>query len=97
MSKIEVIQSLRSGIFGGIFVLGSQYRGRRGSLNWYVALLRGHAHQTKVRHVLGEELPYGLDENEREAIVHAIKSWRSPHATLPRGPSQQGRACSMHV
>ena len=83
MRKAEVVQSMRTGTFGAFIVLGSQYRDQAGELRWYIALLSNDCPNLKIRHVLKGELPDGLAQDEREAILEAIGSWESQPASRP--------------
>jgi hypothetical protein len=85
VSRVEVVQSMRRGIFGDFVVLGSQYRDRNGELHWYVALFPEHIAQPhpRIHHVLRREIPEGAAQNEQEAILEAISLWESEPASRP--------------
>jgi hypothetical protein len=78
VSRAEVVQSMRVGVFSGFEVIGSQYRDQSEELHWYIALLLRDG--TKIRHVWRGEVPEGLDQDEREATVEAIWFWESQPA-----------------
>lgn len=83
MSPAEVVQSMRAGAFGGFVVLGSQYRDETGQLHWCIALLPGQDPNTRIYHVIGGELPDELDQDERHAVIDAIRPWESQPASMP--------------
>jgi hypothetical protein len=76
MSRVEVIQSMRTGTFGDFVVLGSLYRDQKGELHWYVALFPEHITQPrpKIHHLVKGTLPDGVSADEREAMVQANRA-----------------------
>jgi hypothetical protein len=83
VNRAEVVQSMRGGIFSGFAVLGSQYRDQTGTLNWYVALVAVDGSPSKIRHFLNGEWPEGVPQDQREAVVQAIRLWESQPESRP--------------
>jgi hypothetical protein len=81
--RAEVVQSVRTGIFGGFLVLGSQYRDQSGELHWYIAVLSEGCPNSTLRHVLRGERPEGLNQDELQATVEAIWLWESYPGSRP--------------
>ena len=85
VSKAEVIQSMRSGVFADSVVLGSQYQDQPGELHWYFTLFPAHisTYDPKIRRVSGGIMPDEITRVERKAIAQAILLWESEPASKP--------------
>lgn len=83
MNQAEVIQSMRVGTFGDFIVLGSQYRDQVGEIHWYIAVLPDQGPNNRIYHVIAGELPDELDQDERHAVIEAIRLWESQPISRP--------------
>ena len=84
-AKVQVIESMRSGVFADFVVLGSQYRDQPGQLHWYLAIFPNDnaISNPKIRRVSRGIMPDGITRDEREAIAQAIHLWESEPASRP--------------
>jgi len=78
-----VLQSLRSGRFDDVTVLGSQYRDHTGASNWYVAVSSEQNIRIRIYRLSGGELPDHVDLADRQALLEAIQLWEYLPASQP--------------
>jgi hypothetical protein len=83
MAAIELIQSMRVGIFGDFVVMGSQYKDGEGDRHWYIASLTGPEPVANIHHVIAGELPDELTVDQRDAVIAAIRMWESQPLSSP--------------
>jgi hypothetical protein len=74
---------MRTGVFDGFILLGSQYRDQVGELHWYIALLPKRSSAPTIYHVVAGELPDELTGDERQAVMMAIRSWEDQPSSRP--------------
>jgi hypothetical protein len=72
---ITVLQSLRTGRFEDVTVLGSQYRDHTGETSWYVAVSSEQNIRIRIYRLSGGELPDHVDLADRQALLDAIQLW----------------------
>jgi hypothetical protein len=80
---ITVLQSLRTGRFEDVTVLGSQYRDHTGESSWYVALWSERNISVRIYRLSGGELPDHVDLADREALLETIDLWERLPASRP--------------
>jgi hypothetical protein len=80
---LTVLQSLRSGRFDHVTVLGSQYRDHTGASNWYVAVSSEQNIRIRIYRLSGGELPDHVDLDDRQALLEAIQLWEYLPASQP--------------
>jgi hypothetical protein len=80
---IRVLQSLRTGRFEDVTVLGSQYRDHTGASSWYVAVSSEQNIGVRIYRLSGGELPDHVDLADRQALLEAIHLWEQSPASQP--------------
>jgi hypothetical protein len=80
---ITVLQSLRSGRFADVTVLGSQYRDHTGATSWYIAVSSEGDIRVRIYRLSGGELPDHVDLADRQALLDAIHLWEYLPASQP--------------
>jgi hypothetical protein len=78
---IRGLQSLRTGSFEDLTVLGSQYCDHTGVSHWYVAVLSEQDVRVRIYRLPGGELPDHVDSADREALLEAIDVWEQTPAS----------------
>jgi hypothetical protein len=78
---IRGLQSLRTGSFEDLTVLGSQYCDHTGVSHWYVAVLSEQDVRVRIYSLPGGELPDHVDSADREALLEAIDVWEQTPAS----------------
>jgi hypothetical protein len=80
---IGVLQSLRTGRFEDVTVLGSQYRDHTGVSHWYVAVSSEQNLKVRLYRLPGGELPDHVYLADRQALLEAIALWEHSPASQP--------------
>jgi hypothetical protein len=80
---ITVLQSLRSGRFEDVIVLGTQYRDHTGLSSWYVAVWSDQNVRVRIYRLSDRELPEHVDWADREALLETIHLWEHLPASRP--------------
>jgi hypothetical protein len=80
---IGVLQSLRTGRFEDVTVLGSQYRDHTGVSHWYVAVSSEQNLKVRLYRLPGGELPDHVYSADRLALLEAIALWEQSPASQP--------------
>ena len=80
---VTVLQSMRTGRFGDVNVLGSQYRDQNAAKHWYFAVWSERNTNVRIHRVSNRELPAQLDSIDQEALLKAIELWEASPASQP--------------
>jgi hypothetical protein len=80
---IRGLQSLRTGSFEDLTVLGGQYCDHTGVAHWYVAVLSEQDVRVRIYRLPGGELPDHVDSADRQALLEAIDVWEQTPASRP--------------
>lgn len=80
---IKILQSLRTGRFEDVSVLGSQYLDHTGASSWYVAVWSDQNTSVRVYRLSGGDLPDHVEWADREALMETINLWENSPSSQP--------------